>query len=293
MKLQDITNVLNFKAFRPEPDDPSAAWTKRFPKTKTLLLNIGRKRVSWVCLDKRGEFVEGGSQEGEFKEVMGQMGPEWIAMTDGGWCAVSLNTRCMMTLEINLSRRDGNESLLKTNPKGVLGSKFERNKRYGLRHNTESNSSILLACDEDGITRVEAQLKELGLNVGRFSCGLYGMLLDLVQQFDTARRSRGAGDSLGPVLFVACCEGSVVAMSQRDEAWLELRSRTDCYTDDMTPVLDIVLPLLQNCGPSCQVLYMGDTINTPLPSLLQSRVPGIQVSDVSVPHQVWKILADL
>ncbi len=293
MKLQDITNVLNFRAFRPEPDDSTATWTRRFPKTKTLLLNIGRKRVSWVCLDKRGDFSEYGSLDGEFKEILSQMTPDWLSMTENGWCAVSLNTRCMMSLEVNLSRRQGSENMLRTNPKSILGSKAERNKRYGLKHNPESNTSILLACEEDAITKAENQLKEVGLNVGRFSCGLYGMLLDLISQYDDARRSRSKEQVLGPVLFVACCEGSVVAMSQRDEAWLELRSRTDCYQDDMVPVLDIVLPLLQNCGPNTQVIYMGDNVNTGLPELMQSRMPGLQVSDVSVPHQLWKILADL
>jgi hypothetical protein len=223
--------------------------------------------------------------------VLNQMVSEWHALTDGGWCAVSLNTRCMLSLELNLSRRQGTEGMLKTNPKAVLGSKAERNKRYGLKHNPESNSSIVLACDEEAITKLENQLKEVGLNVGRISCGIFGMLLDMISQFDAARRSRAVGE-LGPVLFVACCEGSVVAMTQRDEAWLELRSRTDCYTDDMTPVLDIVLPLLQNAGPSCQVIYMGDSPNTQLPTMLQSRIPGLQVSDVSVSNQLWKLLAD-
>jgi hypothetical protein len=294
MKLSDIVDVLNFKAFRPEPDDGTAAWSKRFPAEKTLLINVGRRKVSWASLDKRGDFVEMGSQEGELKDVIGTMAPEWTAMTDKGWTAVSLNTRSMINLEVNLSRRPGLETLLRTNPKAVLGSKAERGKRYSLKHNPESNTSILLACDEDGITKSEALLKENGLKIGRFTCGLYGMLLDLISQVDEARASRkGEEAALGPILLVACCEGSVAALTVKDETWQELRSRTDCYTDDMSPVLEIILPLLQSAGTGAQVIYMGENPGTMLPGLIQSRVPGIQVSDVSVPNQLWKILTDM
>jgi hypothetical protein len=296
MKLKDIVSVLNFSAFRPEPDDSSAAWTKRFPKEKTLMLNMGRKRVSWISLDKRGDFGEGGSLEGEFKDVLGQMGPEWRALTDNGWCAVSLNTRAMVSLEVNLSRRPGLQEMLRSNPKAAIGAKAERGKRYSLTHNPESNTSILLACDEDAITKSEAMLKEAGMNIGRFTCGIYGMLLDLIGQVSDARKARAKeapGQPFGTVLMVACCEGSVCALTQKEEAWLELRSRTDCYGDDMSPVIDIILPLLQNAGSGAHVIFMGDNVGSPFPAMLQERVPGLQVSDVSVPLQTWKLLADL
>jgi hypothetical protein len=296
MKLKDILGVLNYSAFRPEPDDSSAPWSKRFPKEKTLILNIGRKRVSWIRLDKRGEFGEGGSVEGEFKDVLGQMGPEWRAMTDNGWCAVSLNTRAMVSLEVNLSRRPGLLELLRTNAKAAIGAKAEKGKRYALTHNPESNTSILLACDEEAITKTEAMLKEAGMNIGRVTCGLYGMVIDLITQVADARKARAhshPGQPFGSVLMIACCEGSVCALSQKEEAWMELRSRTDCYTDDMAPVMEIILPLLQNAGPSTHVIFMGDNVNSTFPAMLQNRVPGLQVSDVTVPQQAWKLIADL
>ena len=296
MKLKDIIGVLNFSAFRPEPDDSTASWPKRFPKEKTLLMNIGRKRVSWTRLDKHGEFSDGGAVDGEFKDVIGTSGPEWRALTDNGWCAVSLNTRVMVSLEVNLSRRAGLMELLRSNPKAAIGAKAEKGKRYALTHNPESNTSILLACDEDAITKTESMLKDAGMQVGRFTCGIYGMLLELISQVDEARKARAtshSGQPFGSVLMIACCEGAVCALSQKEEAWLELRSRTDCYTDDMTPVLEIILPLLQNAGSSTHVIFMGDNVNSNFPQLLQNRVPGLQVSDVSVPQQSWKIIADL
>lgn len=296
MKLKDIASVLNFSAFRPEPDDSSALWSKRFPKEKTLLLNVGRKRVSWVSLDKRGEFGEGGTIEGEFKDVVGQMAPDWRGLTDNGWCAVSLNTRVMVSLEVNLSRRAGLSEMLRTNPKAAIGAKAEKGKRYSMIHNPESNTSILLACDEDAITKTENLLKESGMQIGRVTCGLYGMMIDLIAQVAEARKARSQaspGQPFGTVLMVACCEGSVCVLCQKEEAWIELRSRTDCYGEDMTPVLEIILPLLQNAGSATHVIYMGDNVNSTFVALLQSRVPGLQVSDVTVPQQTWKIIADL
>ncbi|MEI6536230.1 MAG: hypothetical protein WCN98_12865 [Verrucomicrobiaceae bacterium] len=234
--------------------------------------------------------------ENEFKDVIGQNGPEWRSLTDNGWCAVSLNTRVMVSLEVNLSRRPGLMELLSSNPKAAIGAKAEKGKRYALTHNPESNTSILLACEEDAITKTENLLKEHNLKIGRVTCGLYGMILDLISQVADARKVHSVShpnQPFGTVLMVACCEGSVCALSQKEEAWVELRSRTDCYTDDMSNVLEIILPLLQNAGPSTHVLFMGDNVSSTFPGLLQQRIPGLQVSDVSVPQQSWKIMADL
>lgn len=295
MKLKDIKDVLTLRAFRPEPDDSTAPWSRRFTRESTLALNIGRRRVSWTALDKRGELRDSGMLEGDFKDIITQMGPEWRAMTDSGWCAVSLNHRFVITLEVNLSRRTGLEQQLRTNPKAVLGAKSERGKKYSLQHNPESNTSVLLSCDEEAINKTAAMLKEAGLFTGRVSVGVYGMMLDLIEQVSEARRARAAsnpGEPFGSVVMVACNEGSVCVLSQRDEQWTELRSRSDLYTDDMTPVFDIILPLIQNAGPNTNVVFMNDEAGCPLPELLRQRVPGVLVSDVTVPCQLWKLLTD-
>lgn len=295
MKLKDIKDVLTFRAFRPEPDDSTAPWSRRFIRESTLALNIGRRRVSWMALDKRGEFRDAGSMEGDSKEIITQMGPEWRALTDNGWCSVSLNHRFVITLEVNLSRRAGLEMQLRSNPKAVLGAKSERGKKYTLQHNAESNTSVLLSCDEEAVNKTVTMLKDAGLNAGRVSVGVYGMMLDLIEQVSDARRARAAtnpGDPFGSVVMIACNEGSVCVLSQREEQWTELRSRSDLYTDDMTPVLDIILPLIQNAGPNTNVVFMNDEAGCPLPDLLRQRIPGALVSDVTVPCQMWKLLTD-
>lgn len=295
MKLKDLKDVLTFRSFRPEPDDSSAAWRKRFPREKTLLLSISRRRSNWLSLDRRGEFTDAGSMEGELKEVLSMVGPDLRSHTDHGWCAVSLNHRFVITLEVNLSRRAGLAEQLRTNPKAALGAKAERGKRYTLVHNPESNTSLLLAVDEDAIVKTEAQLREHGLQIGRISIGIYGMLLDLISQVAEARTARAAshpGEPFGNVVMVACCEGSVVVLSQREEQWVELRSRSDLYTDDLAPVLDIFMPLLQNAGPGAHVVFMNDEQGSNFAELLQARAPGTQLSEVTVPQQLAKLLTD-
>ncbi|HWB06408.1 MAG TPA: hypothetical protein VG796_25515 [Verrucomicrobiales bacterium] len=295
MKLKDIKDVLTFRAFRPEPDDNSAPWSRRFSSENTLALNIGRRRVSWTALDKRGEFRDPGTQDGDFKDLVTQMGPEWRNLTDNGWCSVSLNHRFVITLEVNLSRRAGLEQQLKTNPKAVLGAKAERGKKYSILHNPESNTSILLAVEEEAINKTVSMMKESGLNAGRVAVGVYGMMLDLIEQVAEARRARAVshpGEPFGSVVMVACNEGSVCVLSQREEQWTELRSRTDLYTDDMTPVLDIILPLIQNAGPGTNVVFMNSEAGCQLPELLRQRIPGVAVSDVTAPCQLWKLLTD-
>lgn len=297
MKLQDIKAVLNFEAFNPEPDDSSAQWVRRFPKKRTLLLNIGRRRVTWRVLDKAGVMTEPTTLEGEFKEVATQMAGEWREATDGGWCAISLNSRYVISLESNLSRRKGLEELLRTNPKAALGAKAERGKRYALQHNPESNTSVLLSCDEDAIVKMEAVLKETGLSAGRIAVGAYAMLLDLVDQVRDARRvhvSANPDAKTGNVLMVACCDGSLCAMAQQEEQWLKLRSRTELYTaDDISPAIELLIPMIEEIGPDTHVLIMNDMERPDLAALLLARMPNIRVSDVTQPNQLWKLITDV
>ena len=61
----------------------------------------------------------------------------------------------------------------------------------------------------------------------------------------------------------------------------------------MTPVLDILMPLLQNAGPSAHVVFMNDEQGSNFAELLQARAPGTQLSEVTVPQQLSKLLTDL
>ena len=74
------------------------------------------------------------------------------------------------------------------------------------------------------------------------------MLLDVIDQVSEARRVRLASnpnEPFGSVVMIVCNEGSLCVLTQKEDQWTELRSRTDLYTDDMAPVLDIVMPLMR------------------------------------------------
>ena len=261
MKLKDIKSVMTFEAFHPEPDDSSALWSRRFPKKRTLLLNVGRKKVTSRLLDRSGVLGEISVHEGEFKEVAAQMANDWREMTDGGWCSVSVNSRFVVSLEANLSRRKGIEELLRANPKAALGAKAERGKRYVLTHNPESNTSVLLATEEEPVLKLEAGLKEHGLQPGRICVGVYAMLVELIDQVREARRVHLAANpdaKTGTIVMVACCDGSLCALVQQEEQWLKLRSRTDLYVDDISPAVELLLPMIEEAGPDAHLLFMND-----------------------------------
>ncbi len=296
MTLKDVKDVLTYAAFRPEPDDPTATWPKRFPKQRTLLMNVNRDSLSWVEVEKNGMVGEINTIDGDVKELAPDMASEWKNMADEGWCALSLNHRYMITLESNLTRKQGSEELIRTNPRAVLGAKAEKGKRYAVEHNPRSNSSILLSMDEEMIKSVEGALSGAGMNVGRIACGPYAMLMDCIDQVETARvqlEKNGSGESIGKLIIVVCCRGSICALTIHDDNWKELRSRSGLYKDnDYEPIVKVLKPLIEHVGDGAQMIFMGDEANTGLPEFLQQVVPGMRFSDVTQPNQLWKLLSE-
>ena len=297
MKLSDIKNVMTFGAFHAEPDDSTAPWSKRFPKKRTLMLNVSRKHVTWRILDKNGVLGQPGSMEGELKEVLPQMAPEWRELTDGGWCSISLNHRFVVSLESNLPRRKALEDVLRTNPKAALGAKAERGRRYDLSHNSESNTSLLLACEEEVIVKLEGLCRDHGLAVGRLSVGAYAMLLHLTDQVRDSRRlqlARTPDTHTGTVLMAALCDGSLCALVQQEEQWTRLRSRTDLFTNDnLAPAVDLLIPMIEEAGPSTRILILQDIPRPDIADRLSAHHPGLVVSDITSPDQLAAIQADL
>ncbi len=296
MKLKDITDVLTFAAFRPEPDDSTAPWTKRFPKQRTLMLNIGREGIHYAGRDRSGNISENNFIKGDIKEVAQDMAEEWKGLCEDGWCAISLNHRFVISLETNLTRKKGTEILIRTNPKAVLGAKAEKGKRYAMENNPDSNGSLLLAVDEDFIKSIETALSPAGFNVGRIACGPYAMLMDSLDQVVEARQQYKAanGDaSLGKIINVVCCGGSIAALTHTDEQWLELRSRSNLYTqEDLEPLTKILAPLVEHAGAGAQIIFMGDESGLGIAEFLQGALPDNRVSDLTQPNQLWKVLTD-
>jgi hypothetical protein len=298
MKFGDIKSLLDFGAFRPEPDDSSAPWSRRFPHQKSLLINIGKSQTTWKTLGKGGKLLDGGIHKGEFKDAVEQCAADWRGATEDGWCAVSMNTRYVISLENNLSRKPGVEDLIRTNPRAAIGSRYERGKRYALTHNPESVASILLACEEEQIRRIEGLMKEAGLQVGRVACGTYALLVRLLEEANPEKAVKVQKPEetgrRGERMYLVCCEGSVCALLQTGELWTELRSRTDLYTDGaIDPALDLLQPLTARLDPGAELLVATDTDHSPIVDRLREQLPEVRIEDLSQPQHLWRVLAEL
>lgn len=281
----DLKSILNFSAFRPEPDDPSAPWKKRFPSARTVLFGIGRAALSWRPVDNSGKPGEMELIRADPKEILTQSSDHIKSLADGAWIAVSLNTRYVISLETNLARRAGSEEMLKTNPRAILGGRFERGKRYALTHNPETNSSILLTIDEDQIRKTEALFTESGFHIGRICCGTYVLLKHALASVNTEKGSEHPVSTF----FIVCCEGAVCALVQDNDRWLELRSRTDVYEDDPTPITDLLAPFHSRLSPDLGITLICSDPVPDLPERLANVFPGRTVTDLSAPA----LLADL
>ena len=290
MKLDDIKSVLSFQAFRPDSDDSTAAVTKRMLGKRYLMLNVSRNEVSWKAVDRKGKFGAGGVQEGEFNVVAHQMADEWSAMTDGGWCVLSLNNRFMITLESNMSRRPDSESLVRSNPRAVIGAKHDRSKRYAIHHNPETSASLLLATDESMVKTVEDTLFDIGMKPVRISSGLFAMVEDYVHR-EHAARGAGAGSGRDFVL-IACCAGSVCLLSQKRGQWSELRSRSGIYAGgDIEPVMNIATPILNAAESGSAIVLLQDQPGTRFSQALHERLQPFGAVDMTQPDHLWMVLS--
>ena len=286
MNSVDLKSILNFSAFRPEPDDPSAAWRKRFPSERTIQFGIGRARLAWRGISRSGKPGEAESVKAEPREALTQSADHIKTLADHGWCTVSLNTRYVISLETNLSRRTGSEDLLKSNPRTILGGKYERGKRYAVTHNPETNSSILLTFDEDQTRKAEAMFSESGFRVGRVCCGAYVLLRHALAETNNTKGSEQPFSSF----YIICSEGAVCALVQDQDRWMELRSRTDVYEEDIGPITDLLAPFHARLAPEIGITLACDE---PLPGLadrLAATFPGRAVNDLTEPGLLASLL---
>ncbi|CAN5408807.1 hypothetical protein BH09VER1_BH09VER1_09890 [soil metagenome] len=287
MTLRDIIGILNFASFRPEPDDPTASWRKRFPNARTAMVSFGRSALSWCGLQRNGKIGETEISRGDPKEVLSQSYFQIKETADDGWCSVSLNTRYVISLETNLSRRPGSEEVIKANPRSVLGARYERGKRYSVTHNPETNSSILLSCDEEHIRKVEAMLKESGLKVGRICCGTYVLLRHVLSITNVSKN----GEKPASFFYIVCSQGSVCALVQDQDRWLELRSRTDVYEDAIEPALELLAPFKQRIPAGMEIALICDNVMPGLASGLMELFAHHKLTDHTQPNMLWTLLA--
>jgi len=208
-----------------------------------------------------------------------------------------VNHRYVISLETNVSRKPGAEDLIFSNPRAVLGARYERGRRYAFTNNPESASTILLSVEEEQIKQIEQVLRETGLKAGRICCGTYAMLHALLAEVysepDSEKKKEQPEAQQTNCLDVVCCEGSVCAMLESGDAWTELRSRSDLYKDgDFEPVFNILQPLVSRIDDDGVIRFVGDGAGSPIVEALRTRFPLAQITDYSREDQVWRVLAD-
>ncbi len=299
MKLSDLTDVLTFRAFRPDPDDSSAPICRRLIGKRYLCLNINKDRVSWRQVDRKGNFGQGGVVQGQFKEVLSQMAEEWKGMTDGGWVVVSINNRFFITLETNMSRKPGSEVTIRSNARSVIGAKFDRTKKYAIHHNPETSASMLLSCEETLVKSIEDTLSQSGFQAARICCGLFAMVEDYVRREHEARKG-GKGKDF---TLIACCDGSVLVLAQKGGQWTELRSRAGLYGDaesggesfvkvesETDPVMNIAGPVLNGADPSSALVLIHDRMETDFSRKLAEQLSNQKPVDITQDEHLWMVL---
>ena len=295
MKLLDVTKVLSMAAFRPDPDDSSFTWEKRFKKRKALFLSIAREGVTWKSMDKNGLLSDSEFVPGSLKDILEEMASEFFELSDGGWCCVSINQRYVISLETNLMRKDSGFDVLRSTPRAVLGSKAERGKRYSLKHNPESNSSVLLSVDEEYIKEVESLFGRFGLNVGRICCGVFSMLSESLEQIEKAReefKNNKPENKLGNILNVISCYGSICILRMEEEKWVEMRSRVSLHKGkDLESLKKIILPIVEDMRSEDQIVFSGDESSGYIKEILSEVTPDMKINDISSVNTLWNLMS--
>tara|TARA_B100000902_G_scaffold393972_1_gene449338 strand:+ start:2742 stop:3635 length:894 start_codon:yes stop_codon:yes gene_type:complete len=295
MKLLDVTKVLSMAAFRPDPDDSSFTWEKRFKKRKSLFLSIAREGVTWKSMDKNGLLSDSEFVPGSLKDILEEMASEFFELSDGGWCCVSINQRYVISLETNLMRKDSGFDVLRSTPRAVLGSKAERGKRYSLKHNPESNSSVLLSVDEEYIKEVESLFGRFGLNVGRICCGVFSMLSESLEQIEKAReefKNNKPENKLGNILNVISCYGSICILRMEEEKWVEMRSRVSLHKGkDLESLKKIILPIVEDMRSEDQIVFSGDESSGYIKEILSEVSPDMKINDISSVNSLWNLMS--
>jgi hypothetical protein len=285
MEFRDIRDVLTFAAFRPEPDNATATWSKRFPNRRSVLVNVSRGRIDWCMLSKKQKVEEVGYFDGEFMDVAAAMADEWQSRTDDGWIGVSVNTRFIVTLEHNLSRKAGWEETIRNNPKGILGTKYDRAKRYALYHSSETSSSLLMACDNSLVQTVEDTLRNHNLRPARISCGLFAMTTQVLSRIDSDNSLKGQD-----IVLITWSNQSLFVMRQKGGQWQDARCRSGLPPQDVNAINQVVKPFLKEATPHTRILYVGDEPGTEFERDYLSQIGNYHLTNMTEQHHLWNLL---
>ena len=126
---------------------------------------------------------------------------------------------------------------------------------------------------------MESIFHEAGFQIGRIACGTYLLLRHALASVNTTKGSEQPVSAF----IVVCCEGAVCALVQDQDRWLELRSRTDVYETEFSPIADLIAPFQARLAPQIGITLIADE---PLPGfteLLAGVLPNRPINDLSQP----------
>ncbi|MBL9154808.1 MAG: hypothetical protein JNK37_20170 [Verrucomicrobiales bacterium] len=286
MEFRDIKDVLTFAAFRPEPDNASAPWSRRFPNRRSVLVNVSRGRVDWCMLSKKQKVEDTGYADGEFIDVSASMADEWRSRTDDGWLGISVNSRFIITMEHNLSRKAGWEETIRNNPKSVLGTKYDRAKRYALYHSSETSSSLLMACDSSLIQSIEDSLRNHNLRPARICCGLFALTTQALTRIHSDNALKGQD-----ILLITWVNQSLFVMRQKGGQWQDARCRSGLPPQDANAISQVVKPFLKDATPHTRILFMADEPGTEFERDYLPQLGNFSVTNLTEQHHLWNLMA--
>lgn len=286
MLLDEIKSVLSFSAFRPDADDPDVPWAKRFEGRKTLLLNVSRTQTSWRCLNRKGKLEEGGLQDGEFADIAPQRAEEWRAMSDAGWCLISINHRFIISLESNLMRGENCVSLLRSNPRAVLGPKYDRGKRYAVCHHPDTTASLMMACEESMVKVTEDVLKTIGMRPARVCCGLFAMTENALVQIHDEKK----GGNPAEFVLVVANEGSLSVIAQQEGTWSEVRCRSGLGQEAVETSVQIIGPLVSKIASGTPVYFVTDGQDPKYRDEMMMHLEKLGAEDLTQEDYLWDLL---
>ncbi len=286
MEFKDIKDVLTFAAFRPEADNPRYAWPQRFPKQRSVLVGVGRGQCTWACLDRKGQVESVGEAPGDFAEVASHMADSWRASSEDGWIGLSINNRFIISLEHNLSRKKGWQEELRLNPKTILGTKYDRTKRYAVHHNPETSASLVMACDDSMVKSIEEAMRSYGLRPARICVGLFATTAHLLNRISADNAIKNQD-----LIVATWIDGSLCLVRQKAGQWQDLRCRTGIGPGDEATVAQMLRPFLDKAEPSTRILLMEDRRGGGFSSTYLPMFGERHVTDMTEEHNLWNLLA--
>ena len=86
------------------------------------------------------------------------------------------------------------------------------------------------------------------------------------------------------------CRGSVCALLQEKDNWMELRSRPDLFTEDLQPLLELLAPFAERLSPAASVVLACDEPVEGLSGKVAGLFPAHQMNDLTEPGLLAKIM---